>query len=48
MTGLDLVKDHLIEIAVLITDGDLNIIAEVSFHVIMSYILNLVSTKLNY
>ncbi|KAI8099247.1 ribonuclease H-like domain-containing protein [Halteromyces radiatus] len=28
MTGLDLEKDHLIEIAVLITDGDLNIVAE--------------------
>jgi oligoribonuclease len=32
MTGLDLAKDRLIEIAVLITDGDLNIVAEVSFH----------------
>lgn len=29
MTGLDVKKDHLIEIAVLITDGDLNIVAEV-------------------
>ncbi|KAI8991752.1 ribonuclease H-like domain-containing protein [Mycotypha africana] len=28
MTGLDLTKDHLIEIAVLITDGDLNIVAK--------------------
>ncbi|KAI7878454.1 ribonuclease H-like protein [Lichtheimia hyalospora FSU 10163] len=28
MTGLDLTKDHLIEIAVLITDGDLNVVAE--------------------
>ncbi|KAI9358822.1 ribonuclease H-like domain-containing protein [Pilaira anomala] len=28
MTGLDIEKDHLIEIAVLITDGDLNIVAE--------------------
>ncbi|KAL1935380.1 hypothetical protein VTP01DRAFT_4520 [Rhizomucor pusillus] len=28
MTGLDISKDHLIEIAVLITDGDLNIVAE--------------------
>ncbi|KAI8367598.1 ribonuclease H-like domain-containing protein [Radiomyces spectabilis] len=28
MTGLDIEKDHLIEIAVLITDGDLNIQAE--------------------
>lgn len=30
MTGLDIKKDHLIEIAVLITDGDLNIVAKVS------------------
>lgn len=30
MTGLDITKDHLIEIAVLITDGDLNVVAEVS------------------
>lgn len=30
MTGLDISKDHLIEIAVLITDGDLNIVAEVN------------------
>lgn len=29
MTGLDISKDHLIEIAVLITDGDLNIVAKV-------------------
>lgn len=29
MTGLDIKKDHLIEIAVLITDGDLNIVARV-------------------
>lgn len=29
MTGLDITKDHLIEIAVLITDGDLNVVAEV-------------------
>ncbi|KAG1443505.1 hypothetical protein G6F46_010544 [Rhizopus delemar] len=28
MTGLDIKKDHLIEIAVLITDGDLNIVAK--------------------
>ncbi|KAI8330243.1 ribonuclease H-like domain-containing protein [Chlamydoabsidia padenii] len=28
MTGLDLAKDYIIEIAVLITDGDLNIVAE--------------------
>ncbi|KAI9478068.1 MAG: ribonuclease H-like domain-containing protein [Benjaminiella poitrasii] len=28
MTGLDIQKDHLIEIAVLITDGDLNIVAK--------------------
>ncbi|KAI9273560.1 ribonuclease H-like domain-containing protein [Sporodiniella umbellata] len=28
MTGLDLKKDHLIEIAVLITDGDLNVVAK--------------------
>ncbi|KAI9321286.1 ribonuclease H-like domain-containing protein [Dichotomocladium elegans] len=28
MTGLDITKDHLIEIAVLITDGDLNVVAE--------------------
>ncbi|KAI8064811.1 ribonuclease H-like domain-containing protein [Gilbertella persicaria] len=28
MTGLDITKDHLIEIAVLITDGELNIVAE--------------------
>nr|CAG8675050.1 6527_t:CDS:2 [Entrophospora candida] len=28
MTGLDTDKDHIIEVAVLITDGDLNIIAE--------------------
>ncbi|KAI9249487.1 ribonuclease H-like domain-containing protein [Phascolomyces articulosus] len=28
MTGLDITKDRLIEIAVLITDGDLNIVAE--------------------
>ncbi|KAG0180101.1 Oligoribonuclease, mitochondrial [Apophysomyces sp. BC1021] len=28
MTGLDIQKDHLIEIAVLLTDGDLNIVAE--------------------
>ncbi|RCH93002.1 Oligoribonuclease, mitochondrial [Rhizopus azygosporus] len=28
MTGLDISKDHLIEIAVLITDGDLNIVAK--------------------
>jgi oligoribonuclease len=28
MTGLDLKKDHIIEIAVIITDGHLNIIAE--------------------
>ncbi|KAI9484743.1 ribonuclease H-like domain-containing protein [Zychaea mexicana] len=28
MTGLDIAKDRLIEIAVLITDGDLNIVAE--------------------
>jgi oligoribonuclease len=30
MTGLDFDKDHIIEVAVLITDGDLNIIAEVN------------------
>lgn len=29
MTGLDIKNDHIIEVAVLITDGDLNIIAEV-------------------
>lgn len=29
MTGLDIRKDHLIEIAVLVTDGDLNIVAKV-------------------
>lgn len=29
MTGLDIKKDHLIEIAVLITDGDLNVVAKV-------------------
>lgn len=29
MTGLDIEKDHLIEIAVLITDGDLNVVAKV-------------------
>lgn len=29
MTGLDIKKDHLIEIAVLITDGDLNVVARV-------------------
>ena len=29
MTGLDLAKDHLIEIAVLITNGNLDIVAEV-------------------
>ncbi|KAG1189990.1 hypothetical protein G6F36_003466 [Rhizopus arrhizus] len=28
MTGLDIKEDHLIEIAVLITDGDLNIVAK--------------------
>ncbi|KAJ3163114.1 hypothetical protein HDU86_002283 [Geranomyces michiganensis] len=28
MTGLDLAKDHIIEIAVLVTDGDLNVVAE--------------------
>ncbi|PKK79830.1 Rexo2 protein [Rhizophagus irregularis] len=28
MTGLDIKNDHIIEVAVLITDGDLNIIAE--------------------
>ncbi|CAO0789501.1 unnamed protein product [Mucor circinelloides] len=28
MTGLDIKKDHLIEIAVLITDGDLNVVAK--------------------
>lgn len=32
MTGLDISKDHLIEIAVLITDGDLNIVAEVRLY----------------
>jgi oligoribonuclease len=37
MTGLDLVKDHLIEIAVLITDGDLNIIAEVSVFILICH-----------
>lgn len=31
MTGLDITKDHLIEIAVLITDGDLNIVEKVNF-----------------
>jgi oligoribonuclease (3'-5' exoribonuclease) len=30
MTGLDLAKDHLIEIAVLITNGNLDIVAKVS------------------
>jgi oligoribonuclease (3'-5' exoribonuclease) len=30
MTGLDIAKDHLIEIAVLITNGDLEIVAKVS------------------
>lgn len=30
MTGLDLANDHLIEIAVLITDGNLKIAAEVA------------------
>lgn len=29
MTGLDITKDHLIEIAVLITNGDLEIVAKV-------------------
>jgi oligoribonuclease len=29
MTGLDIKNDHIIEVAVLITDGDLNVIAEV-------------------
>lgn len=29
MTGLDIEKDHIIEIAVLITDGNLNVLDEV-------------------
>lgn len=29
MTGLDISKDHIIEMAVLITDKDLNLVAEV-------------------
>ena len=29
MTGLDISRDHLIEIAVLITDGELNVVCEV-------------------
>ena len=29
MTGLDIDKDHLLEIACLITDGELNVVAEV-------------------
>lgn len=33
MTGLDLSKDHIIEMACIITDKDLNVVAEVrSFH----------------
>lgn len=34
MTGLDISKDHLIEIAVLITDGDLNIVEKVNTFII--------------
>ena len=33
MTGLDIDKDEIIEMACLITDGDLNIVAEVGFSV---------------
>ena len=29
--GLDVSKDHILEMACIITDGDLNIIAEVTF-----------------
>jgi oligoribonuclease (3'-5' exoribonuclease) len=36
MTGLDLAKDHLIEIAVLITNGNLDIVAKVSYCAIAS------------
>jgi oligoribonuclease len=36
MTGLDIKKDHIIEIAVLITDGELDIIAEVYYHFIFT------------
>jgi oligoribonuclease len=34
MTGLNIKKDHLIEIAVLITDGDLNVVAKVYYKLI--------------
>ena len=32
MTGLNIDKDHIIEMAVIVTDKDLNVIAEVRYH----------------
>ena len=36
MTGLDIETDHLIEIACLVTDGNLNMVAEVTYFFLIS------------
>lgn len=36
MTGLDIENDHIIEIAVLITDGNLNVLDEVCYWKILN------------
>lgn len=51
MTGLDISKDHLIEIAVLITDGDLNIVAEVRLYrriFFIKYLCKIIGARVNY